>query len=596
MLLWLMLLAVCQQADDPIPARRDVVVVTGAYEPVPLEEADRAVRALPIGERQRLLAASAADFLRLDPSLDLRARAPNGVQSDLSIRGGGFGQTLVLLDGLRLNDAQSGHHNLDIPAPLDALARIELLKGAGSAQYGSDAVGGVVNLITREPEAAEFRLRASAGNFGSNAQSGVAGLVWRSISQQFAFARDFSSGFAPGRDYRNLSLSSITHARSRLGATRVLLAHNDRPFGADQFYGNFNSWERTRTWFAAARQELGARTDVSAAYRRHTDLFVLYRDRPQVYTNRHAVESGQAAVRRREPLGGSYTMSYGAEAYRDAISSSNLGSHARSRGSAYAALDVRALRRFSFSAGGREEFYSGGQRQFSPTVSAGFWASQHVRLRAGASHAFRLPSYTDLYYHDPANIGSPDLRPETAWSYEAGLDWNAGGRLRGDATVFHRRERDGIDYIRRSPAEIWRAANFSRLQFTGVELSATVRTARAQQLDFRYTGLRGAAEATAGFYSKYVFNYPRHSGLVSWEGALRGGLIARARLGAADRRGRDPYAVWDAGAAYARGRIRPFLQLTNLTAARYQEILGVSMPGRGIVGGVELVVVGLRPN
>jgi iron complex outermembrane receptor protein len=594
MLLWLMLLAACPQADEPVPTRRDVVVVTGAFEPVPLEEADRAVRALPVGAEQRLLTTSAADLLRLDPSLDLTARAPNGVQSDLSIRGGSFGQTLVLLDGLRLNDAQSGHHNLDIPVPLDALSRIELLKGAGSSYYGSDAVGGVVNLITREPEAAEFRLRASAGNFGSNAQSGVAGLVWRSLSQQFSFSRDFSSGFAPDRDYRNLSLASITSARSRLGTTRLLLAHNDRPFGADQFYGNFNSWERTRTWFAAARQELGARTEVSAAYRRHTDLFVLYRDRPQVYTNRHAVESGQAAVRRREPLGGNYTLSYGAEAYRDIIASTNLGRHARNRGAGYAALDVRALRRFSFSAGGREEFYSGGRRQFSPTVSAGFWASQHLRLRAGASRAFRLPSCTDLYYHDPANIGSPDLRPETAWSYEAGVDWNAGGRLRGDATVFHRRERDGIDYIRRSPDDIWRAANFTRLNFTGVELSATVRAARGQQIDFRYTGLRGAAEAIAGTYSKYVFNYPSHAGLVAWEGALGGGFIARARVGVTDRRARATYAVWDAGAAYARGRVRPFLQLTNLTATTYQEVFGISMPGRGIAGGVELVIIGSR--
>jgi iron complex outermembrane receptor protein len=591
MLLWLVLLAVCQQVDEPVPARRDVAVVTGAYEPVPLEEADRAVRALPVDEKLRLLTSSPADFLRLDPSLSLSARAPNGVQSDLSIRGGSFGQTLVLLDGLRLNDAQSGHHNLDIPVPLDALARIELLKGAGSAYYGSDAVGGVVNLITREPEAAEFRLRASTGNFGSNSQSGTAGIVWRSLTQQFSFVRDFSSGFAPDRDYRNLSLASVTNARSRLGATRVLLAHSDRPFGADQFYGNFNSWERTRTWFAAARQELGTRTEVSAAYRRHTDLFVLYRDRPQVYTNRHAVENGQAAVRRREPLGANYTLSYGAEVYRDAIASTNLGRHARSRGAGYAALDVRALRRFSFSAGGREEFYSGGSRHISPTASAGFWASQHLRLRAGASRAFRLPSYTDLYYHDPANIGSPDLRPETAWSYEGGVDWNAGGRLRGDATVFHRREREGIDYVRRSPADIWRAANFSRLQFTGIELSATARVARAQQIDFRYTGLEGAAEATAGIYSKYVFNYPVHSALAAWQCALGNGVVARARLGLVNRRARSPYAVWDAGAAYARGRVRPFLQLTNLTATTYQEVLGVSMPGRGIVGGVELVIV-----
>lgn len=582
------------QAEDRVPARRDTVIVTGVFEPAPLEEADRAVRALPVDAGPRLLAASAADFLRLDASLDLTARAPNGVQSDLSIRGGSFGQTLVLMDGLRLNDAQSGHHNLDIPAPLDAIARIEVLKGAGSAYYGSDAVGGVVNLITREPEAAEFRVRASAGNFGSNSQSGAAGLVWRSLSQQFSFSRDFSSGFMPDRDYRNLSLASVTSVRSRLGATRVLLAHSDRPFGADQFYGNFNSWERTRAWFAAGRQELGSRMEVSGAYRRHTDLFVLYRDRPEVYTNRHAVESGQAAVRRREAWGGNYTLSYGAEAYRDTIASTNLGGHARSRGAAYAAFDVRAVRRFSFSAGAREEFYSGGSRQLSPTLSAGFWVSQYLRVRAAASRAFRLPSYTDLYYHDPANAGSPDLRPETAWSYEAGLDWYAGTRVRGDATVFHRRERDGIDYIRRSPADIWRAANFSRLNFTGVELSTTVRAARGHEFDFRYTGLSGAAETITGVYSKYVFNYPSHAGLVAWQGTVAGGWIWRTRIGVTDRRARELYAVWDAGAAYARGRVRPFLQLTNLAGARYEEVYGVRMPGRGIVAGVELVIAGLK--
>jgi iron complex outermembrane receptor protein len=590
--LWLALLAVCAFADEPPPVRHDVVVVTGTYEPVPLDEADRAVRALPVGPEERLLAGSVADFLRLDPSLDLQARAPNGVQSDLSIRGGSFGQTPVLVDGLRLNDAQTGHHNLDVPVPLYALERVELLKGSGSAYYGSDAVGGVVNMITRAPEAAEFRLRASVGNFGGNEQSGVGSLVWRGISEQFSFSRDFSSGFAPDRDYRSLSFAAITHARSRWGATNLVLAHSDRPFGADQFYGNFNSWERTRTWFAAARQELGERTEVSFAYRRHTDLFVLYRDRPQIYTNRHAVESEEASIRRHEPLARNVTLSYGGEATRDAIQSSNLGDHARNQGAVYAALDVRALGRFSFSAGGREEFFSGAGRQFSPTASAGLWASSHVRLRAGASHAFRLPSYTELYYHDPANVGSPDLRPEKAWSYEAGLDWNAGARVRGDVTVFERRERDGIDYIRRSPDDIWRAANFERLNFTGVEASLTLRPARGQQLDLRYTALRGTQEVGAGVFSKYVFNYPRHNGLVAWQGALGGGLVARARIGALDRQARDPYAVWDAGVAYSRGRVRPFLQLMNLTATRYQEILGVPMPGRGIVGGVELVILG----
>ncbi len=590
MLEWQLVVLFSLMHSGAIPQQRETIVVTGTIEAIPLEEADRAVRVIPVDAGRRLLSGALVDLLREDPSLDLQSRAPAGVQTNLSIRGGTFGQTLVLLDGMRISDPQTGHHSLDLPAPLEAVERIELLKGAGSAYYGSDAVGGAVNIITRQPEAAELRLRGGAGNFGGNQQGGMAAAVWRGVSQQFSFARDFSTGFMPDRDYRRLSFSSATRARSRLGNSRVVLGHTDTPFGADQFYGNFNSWERTRTWFAGMRQEVGDRTDVTLNYRRHTDLFVLYRDRPSIYTNHHEADHWQGAARRREPLARNITLAWGGEGYRDTIRSSNLGRHHRNRGAAYAALEARALRRFSLTAAAREEFFAGG-RHFTPSASAGLWATQHMKFRAAVGNAFRLPTYTELYYHDPANIGSPDLRPETAWSYEGGIDVYA-GRVRAEATLFHRRERDGIDYVRGSPEEIWRAANFERLRFTGVETGLAFRLRRTQLIDLRYTGLRGSREFTGGMQSKYVFNYPTHHGAVMWEGWLPAGLLARMRVAVLDRRARDPYALWDASVARARGRVRPFLQLTNIAGAAYEEIAGVRMPGRGITGGIELVLLG----
>ena len=85
----------------------------------------------------------------------------------------------------------------------------------------------------------------------------------------------------PDRDYRNLQLASLTHWKTKLGATDLLLSTGDKPFGANQFYGDFDSWERTRQWFASIRQELGSKTEFDFGYRRHTDLFVLYREDPQ---------------------------------------------------------------------------------------------------------------------------------------------------------------------------------------------------------------------------------------------------------------------------------------------------------------------------
>ena len=574
-------------AQEP---QHETIVVTGTYEPVPLEEVDRSVVVLPVRD-QTLTANTWLDFLRLDPSLDIRERAPGGVQTDLSIRGGTFGQTLILLNGLRLDDAQSGHHDMDLPVPLESIERIEIMRGSGSTLYGSDAVGGVVNIITQPPEGTEFRLRVAAGNFGVNQERGeLAGSLGK-VSEQLVFSRDFSSGFMPDRDYRNLSLASSTHLASSLGASDITLGYADKPFGADQFYGDYPSWEDTKTWFASWQQTLGSNTSASLAFRRHSDLYVLYRDDPEIYTNHHEDESWQMAVRRNEQLAANTALYYGAEGYHDSIVSTNLGEHSRWRGAAYTSLDVRALRRFSFTLGAREEVYRNFSGDFSPTASAGFWFSQHLKLRGSVSHAFRVPSYTDLYYHDPGNIGNPALRPERAWSYESGLEWIQGPRLTAQATAFYRRDRDGIDYIRNSPNGMWQAENIDRLNFTGVEAGVSVRVHRGHQLDFRYTGLHGSQNLLPDIQSKYVFNYPSHAGVGSWQASLPAGLLFRTRLGVTDRRAQYPYALWDLYAASTRGRVHPFVQFTNLASVSYQEIPGVWMPGRAVVGGLEWVVL-----
>jgi len=585
-LLFPLALALSQQQQIP-----HETVVTGTFEPLSLEEIDRAIRVLPARENALLLN-TLVDLLRLDPSLDLQERAPDGVQADLSIRGANFGQTLVLLNGLRMNDVQSGHHNMDIPVPLEAVSRVEVMRGSGSTMYGSDAGGGVINIISEPPEGFDFRLRAAAGNYGINQERGSLAGGSGKLSGQLIFSRNFSTGFAPDRDYRTLSISSTIHAATALGAGSVTLAYMDHPFGADQFYGNFNSWENTKTWFAGVHQAFGKRTTASFSFRRHSDLFVLYRDRPQVFTNHHSDESYQATVRRRETLGTSTTVSYGAEGLHESIISNNLGNHSRNRGAAYAAVDFRALRRFSLSLSGREEVYRNFSATFSPTIAGGVWMTQRAKLRASASRSFRVPTYTDLYYHDPANLGSPNLLPERGWTYEGGADWNPAPHVRADVTVFQRRERNGIDFYRGSAADIWRALNIQNLNFTGVEAATRWEPARGHAVDFRYTGLRGVQDTLPAGFTKYTFNYPTHSGVVAWQASLPAGLLLRTRVGVLDRRARDPYAVWDWYAASSRGRVHPFVQFSNLTSTSYEEIPGVRMPGRAVIGGIEWVVRG----
>lgn len=580
-------------AADPKPAeRKDSIIVTGSYEPLPLEEADRSVGAT-IVRGNTLLFNTFIDVFKLDPSLDLRQRAPNGVQADLSIRGSTFGQTLVLVNGRRMNDPQTGHFNLDLGVPLESVERVEVLRGAGSTLYGSDAVGGVVNLITSPPEATEVRLQAGVGNQGINLQRGSVNFVKGLLSQQLTFTRDFSTGFMENRDYRNLMFGSATRWRSALGPTDIDLGYTDKPYGAQGFYGNYPSWERTMGWMASLRQGLGEKTEAALGYRRHTDLFNLYRYSPEIYTNHHVAESWHGSLRRRETFSPNISLFYGGEGFGESIVSTNLGTHDRARGAAYASLDIRALKRFSLSAGLRDEVVKGLPGQVSPTVAVGYWASDKLKFRGGVSRAFRLPSFTDLYYRDPANIGNPALQPETAWSYEGGADYRPGSTWRLSATLFHRRETDGIDYVRASPTSPWQAVNVQKLRFTGVESSAGWRK-NGHVFDLSYTGLHGDAAPVPGLQSKYAFNYAVHTGIASWTGLLPGHLAVRTRVGALQRYAGDTYGVWDFSITRAFASWRPYFQMANITNTRYQEIVGVDMPTRSVIVGLEWVFPG-RP-
>ena len=152
---------------------RQTVVVTAAARPVELGTVTRAMTVIPGDEIARLPVNSIADVLRLAASIDVRARGVRGVQTDFAVRGATFGQMLVLVDGVRLNDAQSGHHNGDIPVPLDAVERIEILYGPDSSLLGADAFGGTVNIITRRGAGAPS-MTVEGGSFGLAAGRGSA--------------------------------------------------------------------------------------------------------------------------------------------------------------------------------------------------------------------------------------------------------------------------------------------------------------------------------------------------------------------------------------------------------------------------------------
>jgi iron complex outermembrane receptor protein len=573
------------------------MVVLGSPVPVPLAESPASVLVLPV-ETKALSLESPQDLLRQDSSIFLEQRGAGGGQADLLLRGGTFEQALVLLNGFRINDSQTAHHNLDLPVPLEAMNSIEVLHGAGSTLHGEDALSGVADFLTAAPSVSSLHLRAGGGSFSSNEESLLAALAHKRWSGRLTASRNFSTGFMADRDYRNEDSSLESWAGSRLGVSDLLFAASDRSFGANQFYGPYNSWERTKGWFASGRQELGSRTVAAFGYRRHTDEFVLLRDEPSVYENNHIDGSWQASLRRTVSIASTSLLLFGLESDGDSTQSNNLGLHARNRGAGYVDMDLSpAKKRWNLSGGLREELFSGGLRSvLSPHLAGSLRLTDGLKLRASGGYGFRIPTYTDLYYSDPTTIGNSNLKPESAWSGDGGVDWAASSRLSFSATGFDSREHDTIDYVRTSPASKWNAANLSGLHFTGVESSVTWIPAKGQTVQVAWTGLIGAQPPLNGLQSEYALNYPVENIHAGWTVLLKHNLAVTNAVEIAkpyQQPGNPPwnasaYPVWSGSLTHDSGRVRPYLRLGNLSNTGYQEINGVAMPGRSITGGVSL--------
>ena len=534
------------------------------------------------------------DALRTDASVDIQQRAPGGVMNDVSIRGASFEQTLVLLNGLRLDDVETSHFNLDPPVPLLAIKGVDVLHGSGSTLYGSDAIGGVIDLRTKKPEGDSLLLRAGGGSFASDEEGVLASLARTRFSETLAADRARSEGFQFDRDYRTQDVSSESWYTSALGTSDLLLAGDERLFGANLFFGNYPSWERTKGWFGALAQQFNEHTTASVAYRRHTDEFVLFRYQPSIYENNHIDQGYEGSVRDNRPLHHGLTLLTGLDETTDQIHSTNLGDHGRNRGAGYGELQWRGVRG-SLTGGLREEVFSGGRVVSSPMGEATLRLGEDWKLRGAVSYGFRLPTFLDLYYSDPTTVGNAKLAPESAWNYEGGTDWYPNAKLAVSATVFTARQKNTIDYTRASSAQLWQATNLGALAFSGAESQVEWRASSSQQLRFSWTYLHGSQGALGNLQSEYVFNYPVNNGRATWLWHARQGLLVSTQLGVLNRTKlapvpSAPYAVWDLSIARDKGRWQPYVRATNLSGTGYQEIQGVAMPPRAVMAGVQIVL------
>ena len=577
--------------------RLDPLVVSAAGRTGGRAAATRDLEVIGREEIDRVPARTVAGLLRWAAGVDLRPKSP--AQVDLTLRGSSFEQVLVLVDGVPVNDPQTGHFDLDVAVPLAAVERVEILRGPASAAFGADALGGVVNIVTRGSdrpgEVRPAAARVSAGSFGRLQGSGAAAVRAGPAVFHAAAGGLRSDGHRDDTDYR-IGLGLLA-AAAPVGGGHLLgsVRYARRDYGAGGFYGPYPAYERTRTLAATLGwrppADASTRIEPRLELRRHHDDFVLRRSDPSYYRNLHAVWDLGAELTVRRSLGAGLVGAVGGNAHDVLLRSTALGRRDEGRGALFAELTAGTRGAAVVSAGLRQDWHEVYGGFLAPSLSAAVWPVRGLSVHGAVGRAFRAPTFTERFYRDPVDVGNPDLDPERAWSAELGVRLEPAPGLRLDLTGFRRWARDLIAWTRPAGAGDgvpWETRNVARADYRGAELTA--RAADLAGATVRASlELLGVDPGAGTFTTKYAFHPLEERASLAVSRELPGGVRAAARVLRARRRGfPDPFWRLDLRLDRRVGPASVFVDLANLTDDRHPDIVGEPVAGRAVEAGLAI--------
>jgi vitamin B12 transporter len=536
----------------------------------------------------RLPAATLPELMQFMQGVDYQQRGWGGIQGDFSIRGSGFEQVLILLDGVRLNDPQTGHHNTDIPVSLTQIERIEVLQGHASALYGPDAYGGVIHIITRQPESAGSTLLLKGGSYNTLQARFTQTLRFKSLSTIWHFEHQQSTGYRPVTDFRINTITQTIRWTGKEQAFQFTGGTVAKDFGANGFYANYPSREKTGALLGIFNYNYHPHRwliwNLRTHARRHNDYFVLDYTRPDWVKNDHVSRALGAETTLRFYATRKLEIALGCDILRESLTSSNLGNHDQTRSSIYSETIVPVFKGI-VQGGFRLDHQEPWGFQASPSLNTGFPLSETIHWRSAMGRIFRAPTFTERFYLSPANIGNTDLAPEQGWNLETGLDIRT-GQSSFHTTLFWRTERNRIDWIAEKPGDPWRAVNLGRMNTPGITVSMK-RKGAVCGWNLSYTYLHQTPWTPAA-ESKYQYRFLRHQVILNISGEGPWQINHSWFLTLKKRDNESP--VWIFSVKWARnfGLLRGFLEGRNLLNSHYQEVLYVPMPGRHFMAGFEL--------
>ena len=587
---WAFALNVAAQ-NDTTTRKLDEVLIQENRIQIPFSKQSRNISLVDRQQIETTPARSLQEILSFVPGVDVRQRGVSGAQADIGIRGGSFEQTLMLLNGIKLSDPQTGHHMMNIPVPLINIDRVEVLKGPASRIFGQNAYAGAINIITALSDQKSLRLQGYAGDFGMKGINFAGSLPAGKYKQNLAVSYDDSDGHWYNSDYKvaNVFYEGGIDLNEK-NALRGMVAYTDRTFGANGFYASTfpDQWESIQTTLASLSHTLKLDNfylNTRGYWRRNVDEFRLRRDEPEFFQNNHTTDvfALEANGNFKSSLG---TTGFGIETRKEEIESSNLGNRDRTLTGIFLEQLVNFGDKIDLRAGLYSNYYSEYGWKHFPGVEVGFQVLPSVRLYSGAGISYRIPTYTDLYYKGPTNIGNDQLVPEQAQNFEFGAKWNKSGFM-AELVYFNRNTDNLIEWTRPNSSTPWQPKNFNEVTFNGIEASLNYRvnptgkSIQVKEFMVSYNYINTNLIEQPKTETRYALSALRNQ--------IIGGVLVgigpkvewNTKMRYVERESQDPYFVLDMRADYNRmGKLGFFAEASNITNTEYIEAGTVQMPGR----------------
>ena len=587
----------------------EVTVVSSPRIELELFESSKTVQVVSKEEIINSPANNVAELLQQVAGIDIRRRGTSGMQADLYIRGGGFDQTLLLIDGIKVEDPQTGHHTMNMALPIEVIGRIEIIKGAASRIYGQNAFTGAINIITSKVAEDMVSIKLEAGSYEQQNASVTISKKIQDQSVLFHYSNNSSEGHKYNTDYKNENYFLKNSFQIKGQLINMISSFNERKFGANGFYASpeaIDQYEETQASLLGFSTKIVKENLIikpKLYWKRNQDMYVYLRHNPAVYRNLHISNKVGFEVN------GSYkselgSTGFGLDVSSVKLSSNNLGNRNRTMVNLFLEQQVKfADEKIDLTPGVAFSYFSDVSTNMNyqsnffrnffayPGLDIGYQINDDIKLYSNIGYTYRVPTYTDLYYTSPTTIGNDNLNPEKALTKEFGARFDRDG-LNINFVVFNRDASDVIDYVKNIESAPWEAFNIREINTTGYEVDLSydfyLGAFLKQSINIGYTNIKDDLKQTDFSFSRYALNSLKNHITTSYSFEIKKNLNSSIVYKYAERSFGENYSVMDLKLNYSLKNYKISLTGNNLFDAIYSETNLVEMPGRNILVGLNV--------